>query len=131
MESRGVFPSTLRRSGVRRWRGSNTRSLTHGKLLCNANNTGLETYLYSLQTDGVQIVCPVSERTCRGYTDIVTPYGFSGFVGNGDSPEFSRRWVTFVKLKGYVCGYINLNPLFENSTYFESLMSTGTMTFTF
>jgi len=81
--------------------------------------TGLDTYLYCFEADGVRIVCPISERRFEGYVDIVTPYGFSGFAGNGDCPEFSRHWANFVKQKGYVCSYIGLNPIFENGTYFE------------
>lgn len=82
--------------------------------------TGFKTYLYCLETEHVRIVCPISERVFNGYIDIVTPYGFSGFVGNGDFPEFPPYWKEFVKKKGYACGYISLNPIFENSTYFEA-----------
>lgn len=81
--------------------------------------TGLDTYLYCFEADDVRIVCPISERRFEGYVDIVTPYGFSGFVGNGDCPGFSRHWANFAKQQGYVCGYIGLNPIFENGTYFE------------
>jgi hypothetical protein len=81
--------------------------------------TGLNTYLYRFETENVRIVCPIAERTFGGYVDIVTPYGFSGFIGNGDCPEFSHYWEKFVKGRGYVCGYIALSPLFENDTYFK------------
>jgi hypothetical protein len=81
--------------------------------------TGFNTYLYYFEAEKVRIVCPVSERVLNGHIDIVTPYGFSGFVGNEDFPEFPFYWKEFVKKKGYVCGYISLNPLFENATYFE------------
>jgi hypothetical protein len=49
----------------------------------------------------------------------VKPYGFSGFVGNGDCAEFPNYWKEFARQRGYVCGYLGLNPVFENSTYFE------------
>ena len=81
--------------------------------------TGFPTYLYTFELENVRIVCPISERTFDGYTDIVTPYGFSGFVGNGQFPEFPRYWKRFVKEKGYICGYIGLNPVFEDSSYYE------------
>lgn len=82
--------------------------------------TGFRTYLYCFEADNVRIVCPIAEREFEGYVDIVTPYGFSGFVGNTDCTEFVRYWTEFVSKRGYVCGYIGLNPLFENKTYFDS-----------
>ena len=82
--------------------------------------TGYSTYLYTFEKDGVRIVCPIAERTFGEFSDIVTPYGFSGFVGNRPCPEFSNYWKGFVQEKGYICGYIGLNPIFEESSYFES-----------
>jgi hypothetical protein len=82
--------------------------------------TGFKTYLYCFEAENVRIICPLSEREFDGYTDIVTPYGFSGFVGDGDFPEFPFYWKEFVEKKGYVCGYISLNSSFENRTYFEA-----------
>ena len=81
--------------------------------------TGLDTYLYCIETNNVRIVCPISERGFEGYVDITTPYGFSGFAGNGDFPSLSEYWTSFVERRGYVCGYISLNPILENSSYFE------------
>ena len=81
--------------------------------------TGFKTYLYCFETENVRILCPISERRLDGYTDIVTPYGFSGFTGNGDCPEFPGYWKEFVKRRAYICGYIALHPIFENSTYFD------------
>ncbi len=82
--------------------------------------TGFTTYLYCFETDSARIVCPIAEREFAGYIDIVTPYGFSGFVGNGHCPEFSLRWRQFVKERGYVCGYIALNPVFATDAYLNS-----------
>jgi hypothetical protein len=64
-------------------------------------------------------VCPIAEREFEGFIDIVTPYGFSGFVGNGNCLQFPLYWRSFVKERGYVCGYVALNPIFETSTYFN------------
>jgi len=83
-------------------------------------STGFPTYLYSFEEGEIHIVCPFSERSFGGFTDIVTPYGFSGFVGNRPYPEFPNLWRKFVKERGYVCGYINLNPIFEDSSYLEN-----------
>jgi hypothetical protein len=82
--------------------------------------TGFRTYLYCFETENVRVVCPIAEREFDGYIDIVTPYGFSGFVGNGHYPQFPLFWRQFVKERGYVCGYIALNPIFETSVYFNS-----------
>jgi hypothetical protein len=81
--------------------------------------TGFRTYLYSFEMGSVRIVCPIAEREFDGYIDIVTPYGFSGFVGNHDCPQFPYHWRQFVQERGYICGYIALNPIFETSTYFD------------
>ena len=81
--------------------------------------TGLDTYLYRFEAGDVRIICPLSERRFEDHVDIVTPFGFSGFVGNGNCAEFSHYWFDFVEQRGYVCGYIGLNPIFENATYFE------------
>jgi len=81
--------------------------------------TGLRTYLYRFESGNVRIVCPLAEREFEGFIDILTPYGFSGFVGNGNCPQFPLYWRSFVKERGYVCGYVALNPIFETSTYFN------------
>jgi hypothetical protein len=82
-------------------------------------STGFATYLYCFEADRVRIVCPIAERKFEGYVDIVTPYGFSGFIGNANYVDFARCWREFASKRGYVCGYIGLNPLFENKTYFS------------
>ncbi|MCX5848718.1 MAG: hypothetical protein NTW65_04650 [Deltaproteobacteria bacterium] len=85
--------------------------------------TGLPTYLYSIEIGESQIVCPISERTFGGYTDIFTPYGFSGFISNKHCPEFPGYWKEFVERKKYVCGYIQINPILEDSSLFYSIDS--------
>ena len=81
--------------------------------------THYRTFLYVYENGSTRIVCPVAERECEGHKDIVTPYGFSGFTGNSDCPDFPHHWKEFAKESGYVCGYISINPVFENETYFE------------
>ncbi|MBK8382824.1 MAG: hypothetical protein IPL16_13255 [Ignavibacteria bacterium] len=96
-------------------------SFYHTRESCYAMHltTGYRTYLYCFEHDGVRIVCPVAERDFEGYTDIVTPYGFSGFTGNEDFSGFENYWRKFVKEKKYVCGYISLNPSLTNSNYYS------------
>jgi hypothetical protein len=80
--------------------------------------TGFETYLYCFEAENLRVVCPLAERTFERYVDIVTPYGFSGFVGDGDCSESRQYFADFAKEQGYVCGYIGLNPILENNTCF-------------
>lgn len=81
--------------------------------------TGFKTFLYRFESDNVRIVCPIAEREYDGYIDIVKPFGFSGFVGNGDCPEFHYYWKEFVRQRGYVCGYLGLNPIVDYSSHFD------------
>ena len=80
--------------------------------------TGFATYLYAFEGAGARIVCPIAERRYGGHVDIVTPYGFSGFTGDRECPDFPRYWRRFVADRGYVCGYVQLNPLLEKCSYF-------------
>ncbi len=81
--------------------------------------TGLPSFLYRFEKGRTRIVCPLSERVIGNYTDIVTPPGPSGFTGTHDCPEFPFHWAEFVSVRGYVCGYIGLNPLFDRPCYRE------------
>jgi hypothetical protein len=83
-------------------------------------STGHNTFLYTFELDGVRIICPIAERSFHGFLDIVTPYGFSGFVGNLPCQVFTDFWKQFVTRRGYVCGYIALNPFFDTSSYYET-----------
>jgi hypothetical protein len=55
-------------------------------------------------------VCAIAERGDPGQIDVVTPYGFGGFVGTGVSPEMLDDWAEFARARGYICGYVGLNP---------------------
>lgn len=98
-------------------------SFAHTRESCLAMHltTGYRTFLYRYENGPRKIVCPIAERPVGNDSDIVTPYGFSGFTGNGDCPEFAHEWRDFAKRKGYICGYISINPLFQNETYFSPL----------
>lgn len=82
--------------------------------------TGHKTYLYYFEHENVRIVCPIVERSFGEYVDIVKPFGFCGFIGNDDYPEFSRCWKEFARQRGYVCGYLGLDPVFVNDFGFSS-----------
>lgn len=97
---------------------------------CHAMNltTGYKTYLYVFEKENVKIICPVAEREYDGYIDITTPYGFSGFTGNKDFPDFINYWTEFAVKKKYICGYISMNPFTSSESYFnkkDSYISTN------
>lgn len=77
------------------------------------------TYLYHFKAGEISIVCALAEREFAGSLDLVTSYGFSGFVGNGYCPAFPSHWSKYVKENDYVCGYITLNPFFPAPAPFE------------
>jgi hypothetical protein len=81
--------------------------------------TGFKTFLYCFESEYGRVVCPIAEREYSGYVDIVKPSGFSGFVGNGICPGFSRYWREFATEREYISGYIGLNPIFDYSANFD------------
>jgi hypothetical protein len=56
-------------------------------------------------------MCPVATRPIGAHVDVVTPYGFSGFIGRGDHPNFAVEWKRFAVAQGWVCGYLVINPI--------------------
>lgn len=80
-------------------------------------NTGLPTYLYRAERDGVRVVCPFSERCRFGALDLVTPYGYSGFAANGVWPGFAAHWHAFARSRGAVCGYLAQHPEFGHAEH--------------
>jgi hypothetical protein len=83
-----------------------------------AASSGDRTYLYILRCQDACIVSPIAERPIGQHADVVTPYGLSGFVGTGDCPSLASLWREFAQSRGYVCGYLLLNPVLPNATYF-------------
>lgn len=79
-----------------------------------SETTGHPTYLYVDRSKADAVVCPISERSFEGYTDVYTPLGFSGLSSNDaeDDDEGLERWTTFAQAQGYVCAYLAVNPLF-------------------
>jgi hypothetical protein len=75
------------------------------------STTGWPTYLYVWDRGASRAVCAISERGTDGIIDVVTPYGFGGFTGTGDVVDVLEHWVAFARARGYVSGYVGLNPL--------------------
>lgn len=73
--------------------------------------------LYVTEVGGVRVACPLVEKTIGGLRDVATPYGFSGLTGTAPAPDFSAHWREFAAQRGYVAGYLAINPLFGDDTY--------------
>lgn len=97
-------------------------SFAHTHEYCNAisSSHGDNIFLYSYVHGNDLFVCPLSERRFQYATDIVTPFGFSGFVGTGNVERFLHDWHVFARDSGYVCGYIGLNPLLSDEHFAHS-----------
>jgi hypothetical protein len=76
--------------------------------------TGWPTFLYVFESADATFVCPFAERTYEDEIDIVTPYGFSGFVGKGRAAGVLEAWSELARERHYVCGYIGLNPVLDD-----------------
>ncbi|MGY1670992.1 hypothetical protein [Geodermatophilus sp. SYSU D00710] len=72
--------------------------------------TGWPTFLYTWEAGSARVVCAVAERGEEGLVDVVTPYGFGGFVGIGAMTGMLKDWDEFARERGYVCAYIGLHP---------------------
>lgn len=94
-------------------------SFTHTWNHCYAMHltTGYPTYLYAVRRGDTRIVCPIAERPAGKYTEAVTPWGFSGFTGNGEIHGFTAIWQAFLRSRGYITAFITLNPLFQHQGY--------------
>jgi hypothetical protein len=73
--------------------------------------------LYAARGPEATVVCPLIERPIDGRLDLATPYGFSGLAGTGPWPGFPAHWRRFAAERGYVAGYLAVNPLFGDDTY--------------
>jgi len=75
-------------------------------------------WLYCYRDDDVRVVCPIVERHLDPYVDVVTPYGFGGFVGTVPHPALHGAWRAFARDQGWVCAYIALHPVLSDRSYF-------------
>jgi hypothetical protein len=87
---------------------------------CSALSAGGDPVsLYVADFDGVRVACPLIEKTIEGRRDVATPYGFSGLTGTAPAPELPARWREFAAQRGYVAGYLAINPLFGDDSYVD------------
>lgn len=100
-------------------------SFTHTREHCYAMQltTGYATYLYVVTSGDTRIVCPIAERSAGEYLEAITPWGFSGFAGNGELADFPSIWEAFLRSRGYVTAYITLNPMFCRPTFADAQLT--------
>jgi hypothetical protein len=72
----------------------------------------IPTHLYRYERGSARVICPLAERDYDGHVDVLTPYGFGGFAISGDPRAFAHDWAEFAESRGWVCGYVALNPQF-------------------
>lgn len=75
--------------------------------------------LFVADGPGVRVACPLIERPVEDRLDVATPYGFSGLTGSGPWPGFPSHWRRFAEERGYVAGYLAINPLYGDDGYAE------------
>jgi hypothetical protein len=78
------------------------------------------TYLYVWESGTARAVCPIAERERDGHVDVYTPYGFSGFTGIGMWQPALERWKAFAAARGYVTGYLVINPTLVDGDPFDA-----------
>jgi hypothetical protein len=90
-------------------------SLSYGSIIGGQDEQAV--WLYVFEQAGARRVCPLAERVWNGRRDIVTPYGFSGFAGQGEGADLMTHWMRFAAERGWVCGYIGLHPILDDWSY--------------
>ena len=96
---------------------------THNWDYCHAMelNSGFRTRLHVFETcPKERCVIPLCERQKeQNKLDLVTPYGFGGFIGTQNlltSPALKKAFFDYCLSQGYVTAYIQQHPLFPLST---------------
>jgi hypothetical protein len=82
--------------------------------------SGLPTHLYRYERGSARALCPLVERDLDGRVDVVTPYGFGGLATSGDCSAFAGDWSEFARSRGWVCGYLALDPQFGDAAGFPA-----------
>ena len=95
-------------------RACRTGTRTPGASAARSSSTsGLPTYLYALRARDGRVVCPLAERDFgahdrrrpRRTASAASPRAATASASRGD-------WADFARSRGWVCGYVALNPLF-------------------
>ncbi len=81
--------------------------------------------LFVAEHSNGRAVCPLARRTRGDAVDVYTPYGFSGFVGDGDLDGLTEAFVARGRAEGWVAAYAMLHPAlapFEAAPLTESFV---------
>lgn len=85
---------------------------THAYCLALSRSSRLETRLLASEDSSGRVACPLSVRAIEpDLPELVSPYGFGGFVGTGDVPALVRKCNAFCRGEGFVTGYIQQHPV--------------------
>lgn len=79
-----------------------------------------QTFLYVARSDNFIAVCPVAKRFKYETIDLVTPYGFGGFIAQGDYRHFEADFDRFMRQQQILSSYLAVHPVFCQS---ESVLS--------
>jgi len=95
-------------------------SFAHTWEYCRAmqSQSARPVFLYEVETIAGRFVCPIEQRAFDETTDVVTPQGFSGFVGVGEARRLTEHWTEAARARGYVSGYLVQNPALSSSAAF-------------
>jgi hypothetical protein len=90
---------------------------TWGSAHAHRLTTGHRTFLYEARDGASRVVCPLVERPVGDRCDLAGPYGVAGLAGTGPWSGVAGRLAVLAQGRGYVTGFITINPLFGDSSY--------------
>ena len=88
-------------------------AFAHTWQYCHALSVHHQTdiFLLSYKDAHCRVACPLMVKTDPyGSLYVTTPYGYGGLVAQGDCRGFRAGWYDYARQRGFVCGYIGLNP---------------------
>lgn len=84
------------------------------------------TYLYYARTDDFIAACPVAKRSKFETHDLVTPYGFGGFIASGECAQFAEQFDAFMQSQHILSSYLAVHPVFCRSNSILNLCEATT-----
>lgn len=90
---------------------------TWGSAHAHSLTTGYRTFLYEARDGDARVVCPLVERPVGDRYDLAGPYGVGGLTGTASWPGLADRLAAFARARGYVSGFVTINPLFGDISY--------------
>jgi serine/alanine adding enzyme len=84
------------------------------KAICKTHP--LESTIYKFEENDKIAVVPLQHRAYQSYFDKLTPYAYSGLIGNNLDLHFLRRIEQELASEGIIASYITNHPLFTPSS---------------